>query len=61
MSNSARGRSAPGLFPGQPAPRLYDSVVEALRSRYYSVRTEEACLHPRISAFVRDPFVGGRL
>jgi site-specific recombinase XerD len=33
------------LFLGQPTPRLYDSVVEALRSRHYSRRTEEAYLH----------------
>jgi len=46
MSNStAGGRSPLGLFPGQPAPRLYDSVVEALCSRHYSRRTEEAYLH----------------
>jgi site-specific recombinase XerD len=30
------------LFPGQPGPRLYDHVVEALRARHYSRRTEEA-------------------
>jgi len=34
-----------GLFPGQPAPRLYDHMVEALRTRYYSRRTEEAYVH----------------
>jgi len=46
MSNStAGGRSPLGLFPGRPAPRLYDRVVEALRSRHYSRRTEEAYLH----------------
>jgi integron integrase len=46
MSNSAAGGRSPlGLFPGQPAPRLYDRVVEALRSRHYSRRTEEAYLH----------------
>jgi hypothetical protein len=33
------------LFPGQPTPRLYDRVVEMLRTRHYSRRTEEACLH----------------
>jgi hypothetical protein len=33
------------LFPGQPTPRLYDCVVEALRTRDYSRRTEEAYLH----------------
>jgi len=46
MSNStAGGRSPLGLFPCQPTPRLYDCVVEALRSRHYSRRTEEAYLH----------------
>ena len=34
-----------GLFPGQPEPRLYDRVVEALRARHYSRRTEEAYVH----------------
>ncbi len=34
-----------GLFPGQPAPRLYDRVVEVLRARHYSRRTEEAYVH----------------
>ncbi len=38
-------RSPLGIFPGQPTPRLYDRVVEALRSRHYSRRTEEAYLH----------------
>ena len=38
-------RSPLGLFLGQPTPRLYDCVVEALRSRHYSRRTEEAYLH----------------
>jgi len=34
-----------GLFPDRPEPRLYDGVVEALRARHYSRRTEEAYLH----------------
>ena len=34
-----------GLFPGQPAPRLYDRVVEVLRARHYSRRTETAYVH----------------
>jgi len=34
MSNSTVARCSPlGLFPGQPASRLYDRTVEALRSR----------------------------
>ena len=46
MNNSAADRRSPlGLFPGQPAPRLYDRVVEVLRTRHYSRRTEEAHLH----------------
>jgi hypothetical protein len=37
MSNSSADRCSPlGLFPAQPASRLYDCVVEALRSRHYS-------------------------
>jgi hypothetical protein len=39
------GRSPLGLFRGQPTPRLYDCLLEALRSRHYSSRTEEAYLH----------------
>ena len=31
-----------GMFPGQPTPRLYDSVVEAVRVRHDSRRTEKA-------------------
>ena len=46
MNNSTRERRSPlGCFPGQPAPRLYDRVVEVLRARHYSRRTEEACVH----------------
>jgi integrase len=44
MSNSVADRRSPlGLFSGQP--KLYDCVVEALRSRHYSRRTEEAYPH----------------
>ena len=35
-------RSPLGLFSGQLAPRLYDRVVEVLRTRHYRRRTEEA-------------------
>jgi len=46
MSNSAANRRSPlGLFPGQPAPRLYDCVVGALRTQYYNHQTEES--YPR--------------
>ena len=38
-------RSPLGCFPGQPTPRLYDRVVEVLRARHYSPRTEEAYVH----------------
>jgi hypothetical protein len=33
------------MFPGQPTPRLYDRVVEVLRTRHYSRRTEQAYIH----------------
>jgi hypothetical protein len=35
-------RSPLALFPDKPAPRLYDRIVEVLRVRHYSRRTEEA-------------------
>jgi site-specific recombinase XerD len=34
-----------GLFADRPAPRLYDRLVEVLRVRHYSRRTEDAYLH----------------
>jgi len=43
MNNSPADRRSPlGLFPGEPTPRLYDRVVEVLRTRHYSRRTEQA-------------------
>jgi hypothetical protein len=46
MNDSAADRRSPlGLFPGGSTPRLYDRVVELLRTRHYSRRTEEARLH----------------
>ncbi len=46
MNNSAADRRSPlGVFPGQLAPRLYDRVVEVLRARHYSRRTEQAYIH----------------
>jgi Phage integrase, N-terminal SAM-like domain/Uncharacterized ACR, COG1678 len=46
MSDSAAVRRSPlGLFPGQPTPRLFDCVVETLRSRHHSRSTEEAYIH----------------
>jgi len=46
MDNFTACRRSPlGLYPGQPAPRLYDRVVEVLRARHYSSRTEGAYPH----------------
>ncbi len=46
MNNSAAPRRSPlGMLPGQPMPRLYDRVVEVLRARHYSRRTEQAYIH----------------
>lgn len=43
MSTAIRQRRSPlGLFPDKPAPRLYDRIIEVLRVRHYSRRTEEA-------------------
>ncbi len=38
-------RSPLGLFLVQPIPRLYDRMVEVLRTRHYSRRTEQAYVH----------------
>ncbi len=40
-----RRRPPLGFFPGQAAPRLYDRIIEVLRGRHYSRRTEEAYVH----------------
>jgi integron integrase len=46
MTTAAQNHRAPlGLFPGRPAPRLYDRIVEVLRVRHYSRRTEQAYIH----------------
>jgi len=46
MSESTGNQCSPlGLFPGQRTPRFYDHVVEALSTRQYRRRTEEAYLH----------------
>jgi len=43
MNNSTLDRRLPlGLFPGQPAPRLYDRLADVLRTRHHSRRTEQA-------------------
>ena len=42
MGTSGANRQSPlGLFPAQPTPRHYDRVVEVLRARHYSRRTEQ--------------------
>ena len=46
MTTTTRHRRPPlGFFPGQAAPRLYDRIVQVLRVRHYSRRTEEAYVH----------------
>lgn len=46
MGTSSANRQSPlGLFPSQPTPRLYDRVVEVLRTRHYSRRTEQTYAH----------------
>ncbi len=46
MTNSSQQRRPPlGLFTNKPTPRLYDHMVEVLRARHYSRRTEEAYVH----------------
>src|SRR5688572_759462 len=36
------GRAVLGLFPGQDQPRLYDHLVQVLRTRHYAPRTAES-------------------
>lgn len=46
MPNSSQQRRPPlGLFTDKPTPRLHDHMVEVLRVRHYSRRTEEAYVH----------------
>ena len=46
MNTATETRRGPlGLFPNQATPRLYDRIVETLRVRHYSRRTEEAYVH----------------
>lgn len=49
MNNSPAGRRSPlGLFRGQPTPRLYDRVIEILRTRHWRflvVPTGKGVLH----------------
>jgi hypothetical protein len=42
---AADRRSPRRQFPGQPTPRLCDCVVESLRTRHCSRRTDVAYLH----------------
>ncbi|GIW91598.1 MAG: hypothetical protein KatS3mg109_2030 [Pirellulaceae bacterium] len=43
MSVPRKQRRPPlGLVPNRPSPRLYDRVIETLRVRHYSRRTEQA-------------------
>ena len=41
----ANRRSPLGLFPGEPTARLYDRLVEVLRTGHYSRRSEPAYIH----------------
>src|SRR5438034_1112929 len=50
-------RTPLGLHPGQPMPRLYDRLIEVLRTAHYSRRTEEAYVG-WIRRFIQ--FHGGR-
>lgn len=45
MTATEQHRTPLGLFADKPVPRLYDRIVEVLRVRHYSLRTEEAYLH----------------
>ena len=46
MLTTTQQRRLPlGLFADKPAPRLYDRIVEVLRVRHYSRRTEDAYVH----------------
>jgi len=46
MQPTTRIRPAPlGLFADRTSPRLYDRIVEVLRVRHYSRRTEVAYIH----------------
>ncbi len=52
MNPTTQVRSRVGLFPDQQALRLDDCVVQTLRPRQYSRRTERAYLH-RIGRFIQ--------
>ena len=42
MSTAKQQTKPLGLFRGKPTPRLYDAVIEAMRVRHHSRRTEQA-------------------
>jgi len=42
MQTASKQAEPLGLFSAKPRPRLYDSVVEVLRTHHYSLRTERA-------------------
>jgi hypothetical protein len=49
MNNSPADRRSPlGVFPGEPTPRLYDRVVEVLRTRHWRSR-----LRPTTAGFIQ--------
>ena len=52
MATASRPCELLGLFSGKPTPRLYDAVIEAMRVRHYSRRTEQAYVH-WIRRFIR--------
>ena len=46
MNSSPGARRSPlGLLPGHRGPRLYDRMVEILRLRHHSIRTEQTYRH----------------
>lgn len=44
-ATTQHGRPPLGLYPDKPEPRLYDRILEVLRVRHYSRRTEDAYVH----------------
>ena len=55
MVTASRQSEPLGLFPGKPTPRLYDAVIEAMRVRHYSRRTEQAYVN-WIRRFILFPY-----
>ena len=56
MNNSTANRRLPlGLFPGQPIPRLYDRMVEVLRTRHCSRRSANAVVRANRSVMPARP------